>query len=162
MKPPGRSAQQGMTLVELVMTIVIIGIAAAALFSAMAAITGHSADPMLRQQSLAIAEAYMEEITLQAFPTSTSCAASNNGAGRGNFDDVCDYNGLFYGGAQSLAPRNAVSSTPLVGLTAYQVAVQVSAQALNGIASANALRITVNVTDPAGQALTLTGYRTRY
>ena len=41
-----------------------------------AAITGRSADPMLRQQSLAIAEAYLEEITLQAFPASTTCAAS--------------------------------------------------------------------------------------
>ena len=81
-------AQRGMTLIELVMTIVILGIAAAALFSAMAAITGHSADPMLRQQSLAIAEAYLEEITLQAFPASTTCAASNSGAGRSSFDDV--------------------------------------------------------------------------
>ena len=61
------SRQQGMTLVELVISIVIIGISAAALYSAMAAITGRSADPMLRQQSLAIAEAYMEEISLQAF-----------------------------------------------------------------------------------------------
>lgn len=54
--------QRGMTLVELVITIVIIGIAAAALFSAMASITGRSADPMLRQQSLYIAEAYMERL----------------------------------------------------------------------------------------------------
>ncbi len=51
-----------MTLVELVITIVIIGIAAAALFSAMASITARSADPMLRQQSLLIAEAYLERL----------------------------------------------------------------------------------------------------
>ena len=48
--------QRGMTLVELVITIVIIGIAAAALYSAMAASTGRSADPLLCQQSLSIAE----------------------------------------------------------------------------------------------------------
>lgn len=156
--------QSGMTLVELVITIVIIGIASAALFSAMAAITGRSADPMLRQQSLAIAEAYMEEITLQAFPASTTCAASNDGAGRESFDDVCDYNGLFYSAPPNttFAPRNAVSAVPLVGLSAYQVRVQIEAQALNGISSADALRILVTVTDPGGQVLALTGYRARY
>ena len=152
-------AQRGMTLIELVMTIVILGIAAAALFSAMAAITGRSADPMLRQQSLAIAEAYLEEITLQAFPASTTCAASNNGAGRSSFDDVCDYNGLTYAGAQPFAPRSALSIAPLAGLEAYQVKVDVRSQALNGVA---AMRVTVTVTDIIGQALTLDGYRANY
>ena len=151
--------QRGMTLVELVITIVVLGIAAAALFSAMAAITGHSADPMLRQQSLAIAEAYLEEITLQAFPASTTCAASNNGAGRSSFDDVCDYNGLTYAGAQPFAPRSALSITPLAGLEAYQVKVDVRSQDLNGVA---AMRVTVTVTDIIGQALTLDGYRANY
>ena len=54
--------QRGMTLVELVIAIAIIGIAAAALYSAMASLAGRSADPMLRQQSLLLAEAYLEEI----------------------------------------------------------------------------------------------------
>ena len=156
--PARQSAQRGMTLVELVITIVILGIAAAAMFSAMAAITGRSADPMLRQQSLAIAEAYMEEISLQAFPASTACAASSNGAGRGGFDDVCDYNGLFYS-SQAFAPRSAASTTPLPGLSAYEVNVAVVPAALNGV---DALRITVTVTDPSGQPLVLDGYRTAY
>lgn len=153
-------AQRGMTLIELVITIVVLGIAAAALFSAMAAITGRSADPMLRQQSLAIAEAYLEEISLQGFPVSTACAATHNGAGRASFDDVCDYNGLFYS-SQAFAPRSAVSTTPLEGLEAYRVRVAVAAQDLNGISSADALRILVSVTDPTGQELTLAGYRAR-
>lgn len=157
--PAHPRAQHGMTLVELVMTIVILGIAAAALFSAMAAINGRSADPMQRQQSLAIAEAYMEEITLQAFPANTTCAGSNSGAGRSSFDDVCDYNGLTYAGAQPFAPRNALSITPLAGLEGYQVGVNVRLQALNGVA---AMRITVSVTDLTGQVLTLDGYRANY
>ena len=158
-RPAHPRAQHGMTLVELVMTIVILGIAAAALFSAMAAINGRSADPMQRQQSLAIAEAYMEEITLQAFPASTTCSVSNSGAGRSSFDDVCDYNGLTYAGAQPFAPRNALSITPLAGLEGYQVGVNVRSQALNGVA---AMRITVSVTDLTGQVLTLDGYRANY
>lgn len=154
-----QGVQRGMTLVELVITIVILGIAAAAMFTAMAAITGRSADPMLRQQSLAIAEAYLEEITLQAFPVSTTCAASNNGSGRGSFDDVCDYNGLDYGGTQPFAPRSATSTTPLAGLESYQVRVAVVAQTLNGVP---AMRISINVTDPSGQLLELAGYRANY
>lgn len=153
-----KSAQRGMTLVELVITIVVLGIAAAAMFSAMAAITGRSADPMLRQQSLAIAEAYMEEITLQAFPATTPCAASHDGAGRSSFDDLCDYNGLFYVN-QPFAPRSAGSVTPLAGLEAYQVTVAVVPEQLN---DADALRITVTVRDPAGQLLSLDGYRAAY
>ena len=153
--------QRGMTLIELVIAIVIIGIASAALYGAMASITARSADPMLRQQSLAIAEAYLEEIELQAFPASNSCAATNNGAGRNSFDDVCDYNGLLYT-SQAKAPRNALSTVPLSGLEAYQVDVQVTAQAWNGLAASDVLYIQVTVTDPAGQDLVLGGYRTRY
>ena len=78
--------QRGMTLIELVISIVIIGIAAAALYSAMASISGRSADPMLRQQSLAIAEAYLEEILLQSFTDPDGLAD----CGRSCFDDVGD------------------------------------------------------------------------
>lgn len=158
----GLARQRGVTLVELVIVIVIVGIAAAALYGAMAAIGGRSADPLLRQQSLAIAEAYLEEIGLQAFPPGTSCPASHDGSGRGSFDDICDYNGLTYGGATPLAPRSALSAVPIAGLEAYQVAVQVSGSALHDIASSDALRIRVRVTDPAGQTLELSGYRARY
>ena len=86
--------QQGMTLVELVISIVIIGIAAAALYSAMAAITGRSADPLLRQQSLSIAEGYLEEILLQPFLDSSNAVCPAPPASRASFDNVCDYNGL--------------------------------------------------------------------
>lgn len=160
----GHSArrQAGMTLVELVISIVIIGIAVAALYTAMASITGRSADPMLRQQALAIAEAYLEEISLQTFPASSNCPANANGAGRASFDDVCDYNGLSYPGAQPLAPRNAFASEPIAGLEAYRVQVSVAASALHDLGAADALRIEVVVTDPAGQELSLVGYRARY
>ena len=157
-----RQRQGGMTLVELIISIVIIGIAVAALYTAMASITGRSADPMLRQQALAIAEAYLEEISLQAFPTSNNCPASANGAGRGSFDDVCDYNGLSYPGGQPLAPRNAFSTTPIAGLEGYRVQLQVAPFTVSGLSAADALRIQVTVTDPLGQDLALVGYRARY
>lgn len=148
--------QRAMTLVELVITIVIVGIAAAALYSAMAAITGRSADPMLRQQSLAIAEAYLEEILLQPFldPSNAVCPAPP--ANRASYDNVCDYNGLNDNGARD-ARGQAISA-----LANYRVQVSVNAQAWDVLSAANVLYVLVTVTDPAGQQLQLGSYRTRY
>ncbi|MBU0854573.1 MAG: prepilin-type N-terminal cleavage/methylation domain-containing protein [Gammaproteobacteria bacterium] len=142
--------QRGMTLVELVITIVIIGIAAAALFTAMASITARSADPLLRQQSLAIAEAYLEEIELQAFATQASAACN---PARACFNDIRDYAGM------SEAPHDAFG-TAIADLAAYNATVSVSGpDAWSGV---QALRIDVTVTDPAGATLQLSGYRTCY
>jgi len=150
-------AQQGMTLIELVIAIVIIGIASAALYTAMASITGRSADPMLRQQSLAIAEAYLEEIELQAFlDPGTQLACQAIPANRAQFDDVCDYRGLVDMGAVD-ARGQAIAA-----LAGYRVSVTVTPQAWNGLAANDVLYIQVTVTDPAGQDLVLGGYRTRY
>jgi len=149
--------QRGMTLVELVITIVIIGIAAAALFTAMASITARSADPLLRQQSLSLAEAYLEEILLQSFldPT-TGTVCPSPPPQRGDFDNVCDYAGLTDAGA-----RNAQGEA-IDGLVSYAVAVTVAPQAWAGLPASDVFYIEVTVTDPAAQALVLGGYRARY
>lgn len=125
--------QRGMTLVELVITIVIIGIAAAAMFSAMAAITGRSADPMLRQQSLALAEGYLEAISTRAYADLPAAAQG--------LQVAKDING------------NAI-------LPGYQVSVAVNTGASVGGVAATSIRVTV--VDPTGQLLLLDGYRTNY
>lgn len=146
-----------MTLVELVIAIVIVGIAAAALYSAMASITSRSADPMLRQQSLAIAEAYLEEILAEDFldPSShTQCPGAP--VARADFDNVCDYAGLDDAGARG------VDGALIAGLQDYRVRVAVTPQAFNGLTAAAALQVTVTVEAPDGQTLTLSGWRTCY
>ena len=127
--------QRGMTLVELVITIVIIGIAAAALFAAMASITTRSADPMLRQQSLMIAESYLEAILALPY-------------------------GQLNSAAQAPAPPQDVNRNPIGELAGYSVQVVVNSGAnLNGL---NATRIEVTVLDPQKQSLQLLGWRTCY
>ncbi len=149
--------QRGVTLVELVIAIVIVGIAAAALYTAMASIGGRSADPLLRQQSLALAEAYLEEILLQDFldPTSGSQCPSAP-ASRQAYDNVCDYAGLVDNGA-----RNAYGET-LAGLGDYRVSVAVTPLAWNGLVASDVLEVLVTVRDPSGQELRLGGYRVRH
>jgi len=126
------STQGGMTLIELVITIVIIGVAAAAMFAAMAAISGRSADPMLRQQSLALAEAYLEAISTRAYADLPAAA-------------------------QGFSPPQDSNGNPL--LPNYRVSVSINADSLDGVA---ARRIEVRVRDPQGGELRLDGWRTCY
>ena len=132
--------QHGMTLVELVITIVIIGIAAAALFSAMASITARSADPMLRQQSLYIAEAYLETLLVVDLTNNPPLIPAVE------------------------ALPHGIDNEPILELSGYRVTVVLDNSAKLGPSGeqVDATRIDVSVKDPSGQVLTLTGYRTDY
>src|SRR5713226_6913010 len=60
-------AEHGISLVELIVCIVIVGIAVAGVVGALSMATRASADPMIQKQALAIAEALLEEVQLQPF-----------------------------------------------------------------------------------------------
>ena len=60
--PVRRTAQRGVTLIELVIFIVVVSIAVVGLLQIFARTTASSADPQLRKQALAIAEAMLDEI----------------------------------------------------------------------------------------------------
>lgn len=142
--------ERGATLVELVVSIVIISIALAGVLVAMDRNTRASADPMVLDQSVAIAEAYLEEILAKDF---VDPDGTNVGETRATYDDVFDYNGL---------PDTVVrdqNGTAIVPLSAYAVAVQVANNNVNGLAAA---LVTVTVTPPFGNSLVLSGYRTNY
>jgi MSHA pilin protein MshD len=58
---------RGVTLVELIVFMVIVGVAMAGLFAAFNTMTAASADPQVRKQVLAIAESLMDEVALMPF-----------------------------------------------------------------------------------------------
>jgi len=172
---------RGFTLIELVITIVILGIGAAAFTQLMNASTIASVDPMVRQQAHAVAQSYLEEVLLNSFcdpNLSTACPAFCTGANicstcggtaspapaetRSNFDDVCDYNGLNDTGAQ-----NQFGSA-IAALSDYNVSVTVDDNnvALSGSSSnsGEVVRIDVNVTHASNPNVdvTLSVYRTNY
>ena len=59
-----KRAQSGLTLIELIFFIVIVGGALAGVLSVLNVTTKSSADPLVRKTMLAIAQALMEEVQL--------------------------------------------------------------------------------------------------
>ncbi len=144
--------QRGVTLIELIVSIVIVGIASSAVLGVIAMTTAHSADPMLRHQAVAIAEAYLEEISLKAF---TDPDGVDGEGARALFDDVDDYDGLNDAGARDQFDN------PITNLGAYNVAVAVTpSTALPGVPAAAALRVDVTVSWSNDIDFTLSAYRT--
>ncbi|MDY0975857.1 prepilin-type N-terminal cleavage/methylation domain-containing protein [Massilia sp. CFBP9012] len=150
----------GVTLVELIVAIVIVGTALAGLVAVYNRVNTASADPLLTQQKLAIAESMMEEVMQKPF--AVGGPATND---RRFFDDVRDYNN--YGPA---AISN-VNGDAVQGLERYRVAVTVASPGaqgvppIQGIPQGEALRIRVAVTvagdQPDPVPVILTGWRTQ-
>jgi len=179
----------GATLVELIVFILIVGVAAGAILSLYAGTTKRSSTPLIEKQAMAIAESLMEEIRLMpftfcdpddanastatgAFVGAGGCATTVEAMGpelaQGEtryaaltpFDNVNDYNGFAMAGGIL-----DITGTAIAGLGAYVAAVAVAPLAFGpapAIPATDALQITVTVTHPSGVAVTLTGIRTRY
>ena len=145
--------KRGFTLIELVVAMVVISVALVGVMSVINYTTQHSADPLLRQQAIAIAEAYMEEITLKNYADPDTDGEAN----RALYDDVDDYNGLNDSGAHDQ------NGSAIGGLENYSVSVTVASQNYGPSgAEVAGLKIDVTVIDPAGEVLVLSGFRANY
>lgn len=174
----GSHTQRGVSLVEQIVFIVIVGVAVGGVLAAMNVTVRGSADPLIQKQALAIAEAVMEEVQLMPFtycdPDDPAAATATNTAGCATpevigveggesrtgtilpFDNVSDYNGFGMTGVTDL------TGAGVAGLGAYTASVQVAQQALDVIPATDALLVTVTVTGPGNTTVTLHGYRARY
>lgn len=153
---------KGFTLLEVLITIVVIAIAASALMGVYVSTVKTSVDPMIQQQAIAIAEAYMEEIQLKNFadPTQLESGGAEAGETRMSYDDVQDYDDPSIDGAVADQNNNAIGS-----LSDYSVTVAVSGQTLGGtpvIPVTDSMRIDITVDHPAIDPITLSGFRTLY
>ena len=142
----------GFTLIEIITTIVVLSVAATAIMSMFSNTIRSSANPMIQQQAISIAEAYMEEILLKSFNDPDGV---DTGESRGTFDDVDDYDVL---NNDAIEDQNGVTITEL---SDYRVSVTVTNNAtLNAITDAKRVRISVShtVLDP----IVIHGFRTNY
>lgn len=158
------AAQRGATLVELVMFILIVGVALSSVLGTLSLAAGRSGDPMLQRQALAVAESMLDEIAAQPFTVNDPDGGVDNvgpeaGETRGSattpFDHVNDYHGYARTGIVD------AGGTPIAGLEGYGVSVTVASHAVDNIAAADGVLITVTVTTPGGQQVRLSGFRAR-
>lgn len=149
--------QQGLTLIELIMFIIIVSIAITGVLGVMNLIVKSSADPIIRKQSVAMADAIMEEVLAKNYsdPDGTSGETS-----RISMDDVFDFQ-YFDGSSNS---KKILGSQLLNGSSTqlpdtYWAKVTVT----NTTVSAKTMAlITVSVTNPQNEVFTITGYRGSY
>lgn len=157
---------RGMTLIELVIAIVVIGVGVAGVMMAFSTVVKNSADPLVRKQMLAIAEEMMEEIVLKPFVVSgttpvnalKNCASGTGLAPRSDFDDVSDFNGY-----QTTGICN-IDGDAMTSLSAYNLQVTVTTtNVMDGVtvAAGRVKKITVTVTH-GSDTLTLAGWRVNY
>jgi MSHA pilin protein MshD len=181
------SRERGLSFIELLMFIVIVGVCLAGVLAAINMGAQHSSDPMVRKQALAAAESLLEEIELQPFtycdptdpsaPTAvtsaigpTGCSAAgfsmdntaNWGAGETRygpvfFDNVADYNNFSMAG--TLYDIFQQASSTLAGYSASVKVTQVGTGF--GLANTDVLRVDVTVTG-SGNSITLSGFRFRH
>jgi MSHA pilin protein MshD len=175
--------RRGFTLVELVLSIVIMAVGFAGLFAAFDNSAHGSADAAVKKQALAIAESMLAEIQQMPFTycdpddpavstaaNPAACAipeAMGPEAGETRysaatpFDNVNDYNG-YNTAAEVPSGIKDITNTPIGGLSGYNASVAVTQVAFGGIAAADSLRIVVTVTGPSNVTATVDGYRARY
>ncbi|MBW6496026.1 MAG: prepilin-type N-terminal cleavage/methylation domain-containing protein [Burkholderiaceae bacterium] len=177
--------QRGLSLIELLVFIVVVGIAVSGVLSVYSLNARSSADPMVQKQALAIAESLLEEVLAKPYTycdpddaqaeTATSsaigpagCATTPEGMGAEGvedrysnltpYDNVNDYNGF-----SMMAGIVDLSGNAVTGLGGYTAAIRVQpAGAFNGIPAGETLLVTVTVTGPGNHSVSLSGYRTRY
>lgn len=183
--------QRGISLIELIMSIVIIGIALTGVLQMMNLVTSHSADPLVHKQALAIAESLLEEVELMPFticdpddPNAASAVvAADCTGGAGGLNDESAIIGPeaagSVGGAEGryaapqfdnvsdyhafpFVPGAVVDINGNAAPPGYTAVIAVESIALGAVPAAASLRITVTVTGPDGIPIVLQGYRTRY
>jgi MSHA pilin protein MshD len=175
---PARGRERGITFVELILFIVVVGIGVAGILLVYTSTVRGSADPLVRKQLVAAAEAILEEVQLMPFtfcdpddPQAATAASTADctvveavgpepGETRGGnvtpFDNVNDYQGLV------VSPITDITGAGMPELAAYSAQISVAQESLNGIPASESLRITVTVQGPGNESFTLSGYRTRY
>ena len=140
--------QNGVSLIEMIVFIIVVGIASSALFATYNYSLLHNTDPLIQVRALELAQAKLDEVLALKYdantptggipacgtPTGVAC----NNTPDANMNDVDDFNG--------------VSDTPYTGYTRNVTVTTANDEKL----------VTVSVTAPRGFSVTLAAYRANF
>jgi MSHA pilin protein MshD len=144
---------KGFSLIELVITIMVLGIALSAMTASLFSGVGRNADPLWQSKATQLSQAYLDEILSMRYQEDSplgggavnTCSDSGPEAGETNrslYDDVDDYKGL----TETADFLDTSTSSIYSG---YTVNVEVTC----GAVVANSKLIAVTITSPANQSL---------
>lgn len=144
---------RGFSLIELIITIMVLGIALSAMTASLFGGVGRNADPLWQSKATQLSQAYLDEILSMRYQEDSplgggrvnSCLVGGTEAGetdRSLYDDVDDYNGL----SETADFLDATTASIYSG---YTVSIEVTCAAV----VANSKLIAVTITSPANQSL---------
>jgi len=172
-----RGKVAGFTLIETVIVVVLLGVIMAGMTVLFVKNVSESHQPYLRQRTLAVAAAFMDEILRKRWDDNTplgggcvntgsgTCPAGPAAAGigteegaRSNYDDIDDYDTI----SNQNPPQDSAGNN-MTGYDGFTVSVTVDQPGVwNGVAAQDVKRIRVQVTSTVGETMTLTAYRVNF
>lgn len=168
-----RPLQRGATLVELVMTIVIISVAIAGVVGAFSLISGRSANALNETRAVELAQLYLDEVMAKKFDDQTPlggvfddgspytgadrCVIEDEGQSRTEYDDVDDYHSI------NGPPTSKVDNTALSGYSGFTVAIDVACAGDDLAVSNNDVkRIDMTISSPSGGSFSFSAYKANF
>ncbi|WP_320820377.1 prepilin-type N-terminal cleavage/methylation domain-containing protein [Thalassolituus sp.] len=158
--------QHGLSMIEMIITMVVISIALVASLSSFSLIGGRSADAMIQTKSLDLAQLYLDEILAQRFDEATgnggipaytgACRITDDGESRSDYDDVDDYDAI------SNEQPALIDSSLSTLYSGYTVSVSVSCDNTVGANTGGSKRIQITINDPTGDSSVFASFRGNY
>jgi|TARA_B110001454_G_scaffold29420_1_gene28761 MSHA pilin protein MshD len=159
-----KSKVKGFSLIELVITIVVIGIALTALSSSLFSGVGRNADPLWQSKATQLSQAYLDEILAMRYQEDSplggglvgTCSISGEDAGESrlarNYDDVDDYHNL-------VENPSFLDTTAASNYSGYTVSIEVQCIGPTNAAANNSKLIAITITSPTNQNLVFSVFR---
>ncbi|HEX5126199.1 MAG TPA: type II secretion system protein [Rhodocyclaceae bacterium] len=161
------ASRRGMALIEAIVFMLIVGIAAGTMLSVFANANRNSSDILINKQALSIAEALLAEVRSMPF-TSLPPVGGESRSGMPAFSNITAYNNFAMGPAFAAPAITALDGVSMAGLAAYSTSISVApfvpaGNNWNGVPSADIVLVTISVTHPTlSSPVVLETLRTRY
>lgn len=167
----GRQDQCGLTLIELLLFIVIVGVAATAMLTVFAGLGRSSASLLPEVQAQVLAAGMMQEILARPAFCGSSTPADGLGPEAGEtratpYNNANDYHGYDSDAAGGIAFMDGVpldtDANGHADFAGYRVQVAIASATLPPVPAADTQQVTVTVTPPVGAPVRLDAVRLCY